>query len=340
MPDSGKKEPPRVLDRGKRRAGVAADSAKLWLANLRQRSGPVDVVVRIYERDHQTFGSVLGSAVAFRLFLFVFSLVVLSLGVGVLVLGRGWLGDGLGDDLGLAKSLAASVDDALSQSESSGILLALGGLVATLWAGRNLAITLTAASANAWRIPRPGGMTSARAVGVVIGLLSAVLVFASVLRLAQDSSHLLVVATSIMAIFVAYAAAWFALTLVLPRATRDPTSLLPGAALTGVTFAGLSWVSQFYLVPRLDTGSEVLGGVGLTAVALGWLFIASRIMVAGLVVNAVLYEQYGSLLDLLLSLPGLRRLRRYEWIRRLLQQDFSESGEPVDALRDPAMTDP
>jgi uncharacterized BrkB/YihY/UPF0761 family membrane protein len=106
---------------------------------------------------------------------------------------------------------------------------------------------------------------------------------------------------------------------VLPRATRDPTSLLPGAALTGVTFAGLSWISQFYLVPRLDTGSELLGGLGLTAVALGWLFIASRIMVAGLVVNAVLYEQYGSLLDLLLSLPVLRRLRRYQWIRQLLE---------------------
>jgi uncharacterized BrkB/YihY/UPF0761 family membrane protein len=220
----------------------------------------VDVAVRIYERDRENFGSVLGS-----------------------------------------------------------LLLVAGGVIATAWAGRNLAITLTAASANAWRIPRPGGMTSPRAVGVVIALLSAVLVFAGVLRLIHDSPHLILVATSIVAIFVAYAAAWFALTLVLPRATRDPTSLLPGAALTGVTFAGLSWISQFYLVPRLDTGSELLGGLGLTAVALGWLFIASRIMVAGLVVNAVLYEQYGSLLDLLLSLPVLRRLRRYQWIRQLLE---------------------
>jgi uncharacterized BrkB/YihY/UPF0761 family membrane protein len=88
----------------------------------------VDVAVRIYERDRENFGSVLGS-----------------------------------------------------------LLLVAGGVIATVWAGRNLAITLTAASANAWRIPRPGGMTSARAVGVVIGLLSAVMVFAGLLRLIHDS---------------------------------------------------------------------------------------------------------------------------------------------------------
>ena len=340
MSDHDEDDPESLLNRGRRRAEDTAGAAKLRLANLRQHSGPVDVAVRIYERDHQNFGSVLGSAVAFRFFLFLFSLVVLSVGVGVLVLGRGWFGEGLGDDLGLAQSLAAQVDEALNQNDSSGILLVLGGIAATAWAGRNLAITLTAASANAWRIPRPAGMTSARAVGVVIGLISAVMVFASVLRLVQDSAGLIVAATSFVAIFVAYSAVWFALTLVLPRATRDPSSLLPGAALTGVTFAGLGWVSQFYLEPRLDSGSEMLGGLGLTAVALGWLFLASRIMVASLVVNAVVYERYGSLLELLLSLPGLRRLRRYAWVRRLLEEDFSAAVDPGADLGGPAQTGP
>jgi uncharacterized BrkB/YihY/UPF0761 family membrane protein len=328
MSDPDEKDPKNLLKRGRRRVEDAAGAATQRLTSLRQHSSAVDVAVRIFERDHQNFGSVLGSAVAFRLFLFLFSLVVLSVGTGVLVLGRGWFGDGLGDDLGLAQSLAASLDEALNRGDSSGILLVLGGVVATAWAGRNLAVTLTAASASAWQIPRPAGMTSARAVGVVIGLLSAIMVFASAMRLVQDSAHLIVVATSIIAIFVAYSAAWFALSLVLPRATRDPSSLLPGAALTGLTFAGLGWVSQFYLVPRLDSGSEMLGGLGLTAVALGWLFVASRIVVASLVVNAVVYERYGSLLDLLLSLPGLRRLHRYEWVRRLLEEDFSAPEDP------------
>ena len=318
-----------LTGRGRRWVETRLEAARLRLARQRGASGPLDVVLRIYERDHQAFGSVIGSAVAFRLFLFLFALVVLSVGVGALVLGRGWLGDGLSDDLGIAGALATQVDEALRQDDSSGLLLVLAGVVATAWAGRNLAMALTAASASAWRVPRPDGMTSARAVGVVVGLVAAVSVLASVLRFVQDDAHLVVVATSIVAIFVAYSVVWFALTLVLPRAIRDPSSLLPGAALTGATFAVLGWVSQFYLVPRLESGSELLGGLGLTAVALGWMFIASRIMVASLVVNAVLYERYGSLLGLLLSLPGLGRLGRLRVVRRLMEgEPPADAGSP------------
>jgi uncharacterized BrkB/YihY/UPF0761 family membrane protein len=171
-------------------------------------------------------------------------------------------------------------------------------------------------------------MTSVRAVSVVIGLISAAIVFATVLRVVEASANLIVITTSFLAIFVAYSAVWFALTLVLPRATRDPTSLLPGAALTGATLAGLGWISQFYLVPRLGEG-EMLGGLGITAVALGWLFLGSRVMVASLVVNAVIYERFGSLLDLLLSLPGLRRLRSRPFFQRLLARDYSAETGPA-----------
>lgn len=314
------------LSRGRRVAQRRFEAARSQLAIQRRKSGPVDVLLRIYERDHENFGSVLGSAIAFRLFLFLFSLIVLSVGIGVLVLGRGWFGDGVSDDLGISGTIATQIDEALSQDDSSGLLLVIGGLVATAWAGRNLALTMTAASANAWRIPRPSGMTSVRAVGVVIGLVAVVVVLATVLRLVQANANVIVVATSIVAIFAAYAAAWFTLTLVLPRATRDPSSLLPGALLTGLTFALLGWVSRFYLVPRVESGSEFLGGLGITAVVLGWLFFASRIMVASLAFNAVLYEAYGSLLDLLLSLPGLRRLRDHRSVQWLTDSEPQASG--------------
>jgi uncharacterized BrkB/YihY/UPF0761 family membrane protein len=327
-----------LLARSRRRAEIRLEAIRVRLAGQRERSGPLDVALRIYERDHENFGSVLGSAVAFRLFLFLFSLVVLSVGVGTLVLGQGWFGDGLSDDLGVGGAIATQVDEALRQDDSSGLILAIGGLAATAWAGKNLAITLTAASANAWRIPRPAGVTSVRAVGVVIGLVTTVMVLATVLRLVQANANVIIVATSFIAIFVAYAAVWFGLTLVLPRATRDPSSLLPGAVLSGATFALLGWVSQFYLVPRLESGSDVLGGLGITAVTLGWLFFASRIMVASLGVNAVLYERYGSFLDLLLSLPGLRRLRDRRVVQWLLEgqpstETESESRDSSDSGR-------
>ena len=205
----------------------------------------------------------------------------------------------------------------------------IGGLVTTVWAGRNLAIALTAASASAWRLSRPAGLTSVRTVGIVIGVVALVAIIAAVLRMVEDVAGLIVAATSLLAIFFAYAAAWLAQTLVLPRATRDPSSLLPGAALVGATFAVLGWGAQFFLVPRLESGSAALSGVGITAVILGWLFIASRIMVASLAVNAVIYEQLGSVLDLLLAMPGLRRLRDSRvvvWLRDANPSEPTRTG--------------
>lgn len=279
----------------------------------------------------------LGSAVAFRLFLFMFALIVLVVGVGAMVLGQGWVGDGASDELGLSGTLAVEVDEALRKGDSSGVLLVIGGLLTTAWAGRNLAITLTAASATAWRIPRPAGLTSLRTVGVVIGLIVAVSVLAGALRFVEDTGGVVLVAGSLLAIFFAYGTTWFALTLVLPRRTRDPSSLLPGAAAVGATFLALGWASQFYLLPRLQSGSEMLGGLGIAAIALGWLFVASRIMVASLSMNAVIYERFGSLLEELLQLPGLRRLRDSRSIRWLLEAQRSSvaaDGQPGPSRAD------
>jgi uncharacterized BrkB/YihY/UPF0761 family membrane protein len=323
MSESGENGRPGRLARGRERADQLAESARGWLARRRAAGGPLDVVARIWERDHENFGSVLGSAVAFRLFLFLFALIVLSVGAGALLLGQGWVGDGLADDLGITGTIATEVDEALREGESAGLLLVIGGLISTAWAGKNLAVTLAAASASAWRLTRPAGMTSVRTVGVVIAVIAVIAIVATVIRLVQDASGVIVVATSLLAIFCSYAAAWFALTLVLPRATRDPSALLPGALLVGAIFAALGWVSQFYLVPRLESGSEALGGIGIAGVILGWLFIASRIMVGSLAVNAVLYERLGSVLGLLLALPGLSRLRGYRVVDRLLDTDAS-----------------
>ncbi len=277
------------------------------------------MAVRVYKRDHDNFGSVLGSAVAFRLFLFMFALVVFVVGVGAVLLGRGWVGDGVSGDLGLSGTLASEVDEALRRGESPGALLAIGGLLTTAWAGRNLAIALIAASASAWRVPRTAGFTPLRTVAVVIGLLVAVTIVGGVLHLVEGSGGVVLFATSVLAMLSAYSGIWFALTLVLPRATRDPTSLLPGAVVVGATFTLLGWVSQFYLLERLRSGSELLGGLGIAAVALGWLFIAGRVMVATLALNAVVYEQFGSLLEGLLKLRGFRRLRGTRAMRWLLE---------------------
>ena len=63
----------RTRERAQRLGAEARDR----LAHRRTEGGPIDLLARIWERDHENFGSVLGSAVAFRLFLFLFALTMI-----------------------------------------------------------------------------------------------------------------------------------------------------------------------------------------------------------------------------------------------------------------------
>ena len=60
--------------------------------------------------------------------------------------------------------------------------------------------------------------------------------------------------------------------MLLPRATTDPSALLPGARLVGLTLVGMQAVSQLYLPDRLSRASELYGAIGTTIVTLGWFF--------------------------------------------------------------------
>ena len=91
----------------------------------------------------------------------------------------------------------------------------------------------------------------------------------------------------------------------------------PVAALVGATFAGMQALSQLYLPDRCDRASELYGAIGVTIVTLGWFFIAGRVIVLAMAVNAVFHERFGSISQIVFALPVLRILpRRSAWIRR------------------------
>ncbi|MDH3755315.1 MAG: YihY/virulence factor BrkB family protein [Acidimicrobiia bacterium] len=278
------------------------------LAELRAFSVPVDVAARIYERDKAYFGSVLGSALAFRLFLFMLSLIALAVGIGTYVVDLGVIDNGASDDLGLTGTLAVEVDQALETSQTRAWFFIITGVTGTAWAGKNLASTLVAVSSSAWQLTRRESATTVRVVAMVTGLNASLLLVTTTLGVIRRQGGLAVATTSLIVVLFVYAAGWFFVTLALPRGTSDPGAMLPGALLVGATMMAMQGLSQFYLAPRLDSESQVLGGVGIAAVALGWLFFASRAMVTSLAVNAVVYEQIGSVSRLLLVIPGVRRI--------------------------------
>jgi uncharacterized BrkB/YihY/UPF0761 family membrane protein len=86
--------------------------------------------------------------------------------------------------------------------------------------------------------------------------------------------------------------------------------LLPGSALVGATIAGMVAVSQLYVANQLGHASALYGTIGATIVTLGWFFIAGRVIVLGMAINAVVYERFGSISQVVFALPVIRILSR------------------------------
>jgi uncharacterized BrkB/YihY/UPF0761 family membrane protein len=277
---------------------------------------PVDVAVRIYERDSETAGSIVSSAVAFRLFLFFVPLLLFFVGV------VGFLGSGLeaadASDAGVGGSIGVQIDAALDQHESTRWIAVGLGLFGMASTGRTLSKTLVSASCLAWRLPM-SSKASAKVTGGVVGLVVGIGLIAVGVNRMRDELGLAGAGMSLLVAFGIYLAVWFAVGLLLPRASTDPVALVPGAVVVAGTLIGMQAVSQLYLPSRFEQASELYGAIGTTVVVLGWFFIIGRAIVLSMVVDAVLHERFGSISQFVFGLPVLRALpRRSPRLRRLI----------------------
>jgi len=109
---------------------------------------------------------------------------------------------------------------------------------------------------------------------------------------------------------IVYVLAWLGISMLLPRATRDPGALLPGAAVVGLTLDVMHAVSELYIPDNLDRASQLYGAIGSTIVILGWFFILGRAITFANELNAVVYERFGSITTRVFALPVLRVLAR------------------------------
>ncbi len=133
-----------------------------------------------------------------------------------------------------------------------------------------------------------------------------------------------------------FAVGWYAVLWALPRATRDPAALLPGAVMVGVVFGVLQWFMQFYLPSRLERAQAIAGGTGVAVATLGGMFLIGRAMASSFILNAVVYERIGSIAGLVFGAPVLRRVpRRFPVVTRWfdLENDSVADGPDGDVLR-------
>jgi uncharacterized BrkB/YihY/UPF0761 family membrane protein len=307
-----------LVERNRERFEASQARANELLDRYRDRP-LMDATLRVIQRDRECAGSVVGSALAFRLFLFFVPMVLFVVGV------TGFLADVVAEDdirqAGISGTLAAQIDTALSQPSAGRWAATIVGFFGMLTTGRTLSKVMVQASCLAWRLPITR-KAPLRVIGAVIGLVVALAIVATAVNRIRQELGVGMTGVSYVAAFAVYGVVYIGLTMLLPRATTDPGALLPGAVLVAATTVGLQAVSQLYLPARFDRASQLYGAVGATIVVLGWFFIIGRVMVLSMAIDAVIYERFGSISQFVFGLPVLRALpRRFPWFRRFFQLD-------------------
>ncbi|MGZ4693936.1 MAG: YhjD/YihY/BrkB family envelope integrity protein [Acidimicrobiales bacterium] len=280
----------------------------------------VGLVSDLFRRDTEAAGSLVGSAVAFRLFLFFVPLLLVLVGVAGFLSGH-VDADQLNQSYGISGGLGSQIRSAFAQSGRAPWVITGVGLVGLVSTGRSLSRVLLSASSNAWQLPIER-KASLRLVGAMTGLVCGMGLVALLVNRARADLGLAAAGLSLGPAFLLYALAWLVVSVLLPRGTDDPGALLPGALWVAAVFTALHAVSELYLPDRFSHASQLYGVIGTTVVTLGWFFIIGRAIVVAMELNPVVYERYGSISTLFFSLPVVRILpRRSPRLRRFFDLD-------------------
>jgi membrane protein len=295
-------------ERAKERATELAESASSLLEEARARLRPVDVAVRIYERDKEAAGTLLGSALALRLFLFFVPLVLLTVGLAG-ILGRHSSVDSIGSTVGLSGSVAEEIDAAFRQ-QGTAPWFAIGvGLIGIATTGRSLSRALLLSSALGWGLGARQRLP-VRSIGAIVGIFVGMAFMASMVGRVQAAAGIAVASVSYVAVAAVYAVLWLLLYQTLPRSTSDPGAALPGAALMSAVMTLFQMMIQLYMPHQVENASALYGTVGVVVATLGWFFFVGRALSLSFSVNAVIFEDVGSVSRFVFGLPGLRVLPR------------------------------
>ena len=322
-----------VVSRVREHASASAERARAVVDSLRRRIAAVDIAMRVHERDKDAAGTLLGSALALRLFSFFVPLILFAVGLAG-VLGRHAGIGSISSEVGITGSLAKEIDGAFAQGAITPWLAMTAGLFGIATTGRSLARALVLSSALSWDL---GGKqrTPARAVGVVVGIIIGVALLAALLNRIRDSTGIAVASVSFIAVAAVYIVLWSLLYMTLPRRTNDPGAAVPGASIVALVLTGLQAITQLYLPERIASASSIYGTVGVAIAFLGWFFFLGRAIALSFAVNAVVYEQIGSVSSFVFGLPVLRTIpQRVPSVARFFDLGAGAEG-PTDVPTPP-----
>jgi hypothetical protein len=96
---------------------------------------------------------------------------------------------------------------------------------------------------------------------------------------------------TMISVLVPYAALWLAISVLLPHGSAPWYRLIPGAVFLGIGTQLLHLVTVYYLAHKIESASELYGGLGVAATLLLGLYLVSRLIVGAAVLNATLWDR-------------------------------------------------
>jgi membrane protein len=263
--------------------------------------GPLAPIAEVgwktFRRDASIGGSVLGAALAYRLFIWLLPLAfILVVGLGIVADTSDQNAGSLVKDAGLTGFIAGSIASSANRTHGWAAVVGLiSALVVLLYQTAALLRAARAVTALAWRLPVRPVRRPTRATLLFlcwILLFTATAASAAPLRAALGFPLGLL---STLAVYSAMPVLYLALSWwLLPHAAKGWLELVPGAILFGCALALIGLFNSLFLFPWLAQRQATYGVLGVAAGLLFSFFLFGRTVELAAALNAELAERHGT----------------------------------------------
>lgn len=275
------------------------------LDRLAERRPWLQFALTVHRRFSELHGNQLAAAVALKIFLTLFPLILVAIAaVGFVSAGSDDVAERIVENLGLSGDAADTVTNSVETAERSRRAASVIGLAGLVWTSLGVAGSLAYAYNTAWQVQGRGirdraiGLAWLAGLGVLLG--ASFLATGAIEWLGAAVAPLLVLSGVTLDTSVFLWMSWM-----LPNRRVGLRPLVPAAIVGGVVLELLT-IAGTLIVPRLVANSSALyGTLGVVLAVLVWLLILGRLVVYVAVIEVVGWERRRGMQHALIDLPAL-----------------------------------